>query len=418
MADTHTYNHYDIKRYLQQQMSSEEMHAFEKAMMDDPFLADALEGFRAANNTTASAHLTWIEEEIRGKKEKAKVIAMPVKKGSWWKIAALVILIAGGGIISYLVLNPANETTQLVKQKTMAPVNAQTDTIKAAEQPLEKEDIFPEKGLLVQRPTASAPLLKQEKEAYEGSTALAMENVSSDTTIQAVAQGATFNKSATPAVAQNMPSDALARKSLNYESREFRGRVLGENGGPLPYASVRSNTNVNTMSDDKGNFTIKAPDSVIEVNVTSAGYAAAITKMKSEAVINDIVLQEDKNSLSEVVITGYGQDRKKTINDLSKTATANKDQKAVAKAEPVGGWESFHDYVTKKVNKERDTSFAYTQGDVLVEFTIDEKGKPRDVIAPAAASKSLAEKAVQIIEKGPRWKRTGKNEKAKVVIKF
>ena len=49
MAETQPYGHLEIQRYLQHSMSPQEMHEFEKALMNDPFLADALEGFRQAS---------------------------------------------------------------------------------------------------------------------------------------------------------------------------------------------------------------------------------------------------------------------------------------------------------------------------------------------------------------------------------
>jgi hypothetical protein len=35
----------EIRRYAEGKMSPEEMHAIEKAALDDPFLADAIDGF-------------------------------------------------------------------------------------------------------------------------------------------------------------------------------------------------------------------------------------------------------------------------------------------------------------------------------------------------------------------------------------
>jgi hypothetical protein len=54
MATKAIYNYREIERYLQKQMSPSEMHAFEKAMMSDPFLADALEGLQASNSALAN----------------------------------------------------------------------------------------------------------------------------------------------------------------------------------------------------------------------------------------------------------------------------------------------------------------------------------------------------------------------------
>lgn len=45
------YSAIDIQRYLNGQMSAKEMHAMETAALDDPFLAEAIEGFE---NTIAA----------------------------------------------------------------------------------------------------------------------------------------------------------------------------------------------------------------------------------------------------------------------------------------------------------------------------------------------------------------------------
>ena len=43
------YTSADIQQYLDGKMDAAEMHAFEKALMDDPFLADAMEGLQETN---------------------------------------------------------------------------------------------------------------------------------------------------------------------------------------------------------------------------------------------------------------------------------------------------------------------------------------------------------------------------------
>ena len=43
------FNAYDIERYHKGLLSPKERHDLEKAALDDPFLADALEGYTSAN---------------------------------------------------------------------------------------------------------------------------------------------------------------------------------------------------------------------------------------------------------------------------------------------------------------------------------------------------------------------------------
>ena len=48
---TKEYSAADIQRYLQGNMSAADMHALEQAALDDPFLADAIEGMQQTLET-------------------------------------------------------------------------------------------------------------------------------------------------------------------------------------------------------------------------------------------------------------------------------------------------------------------------------------------------------------------------------
>ncbi len=80
MADNLSYGHTDIQRYLQHKMSAQEMHDFEKALMNDPFLADALDGFAASDAATAQKHLAAIEASLLNDRQKAKVVPIAAQK--------------------------------------------------------------------------------------------------------------------------------------------------------------------------------------------------------------------------------------------------------------------------------------------------------------------------------------------------
>ncbi len=72
-----------------------EMHAMEKAAMDDPFLADALEGY--AFTKTPGADLQSLQQKLAERISKSKTKKIFIIGNSWMKIAALVVLFAGGG---------------------------------------------------------------------------------------------------------------------------------------------------------------------------------------------------------------------------------------------------------------------------------------------------------------------------------
>src|SRR5207249_11663347 len=116
----------------------------------------------------------------------------------------------------------------------------------------------------------------------------------------------------------------------------------------------------------------------------------------------------DKNSLSEIVVTGFAT-KKKASN-----RNANADS-----AYPSGGWESFQEYVYKKLGKPLDTlNDSDINDDVQIEFSIDENGIPYNFNVLKSLNDEAASKAIKIIKEGPRWITTHKNKKGKVTIQF
>mgnify|MGYP001554741602 FL=1 len=91
----------DIQSYLSGSMSAEEMNAFEKAVLEDPFLADALEGYSQTSAANAQSALEFLHKRIADAAE-GNVISISRKRILWWSVAAAAVLILGAGITIYL----------------------------------------------------------------------------------------------------------------------------------------------------------------------------------------------------------------------------------------------------------------------------------------------------------------------------
>src|SRR6476469_5635762 len=98
------YSAEDIERYLKGKMSAKEMHDLEKAALRDPFLADAIEGFSNASFEESSKHLNEITAALQTKKEETKVEPFPLKSFYWWRVAAMIIFVAGIGAVSWYII--------------------------------------------------------------------------------------------------------------------------------------------------------------------------------------------------------------------------------------------------------------------------------------------------------------------------
>ena len=104
-------------------MSSKERHALEKAALDDPFLADALEGYSAVP-VNVNEDISELKRRLSSRTEESKSIRLPAPF-SWWKIAAMVILVAGAALLVYQ-LGFNNKNTEIAQANRKIPANAET----------------------------------------------------------------------------------------------------------------------------------------------------------------------------------------------------------------------------------------------------------------------------------------------------
>lgn len=124
----------DFRRYTAGEMTPAEMHALETASLDDPFLADALDGYMESNNTIAATHLTQIKNTILGdEQQEVKIIAIAkTNSRSWLRVAAMIVLMCGAAFISYKLLNKSTPETVLSEntiKKQEQVSTPQTDSI-------------------------------------------------------------------------------------------------------------------------------------------------------------------------------------------------------------------------------------------------------------------------------------------------
>lgn len=99
---------------------------------------------------------------------------------------------------------------------------------------------------------------------------------------------------------------------VQQHGKSIKGTVLDENGEPVIGASVRvKNTTNATVTDIDGKFTLNNVSG--DVEITYIGYKTQIIKAaKAHGTLN-IVLTEDSNALEDVVVVGYGQQKKASL---------------------------------------------------------------------------------------------------------
>lgn len=117
------------------------------------------------------------------------------------------------------------------------------------------------------------------------------------------------------AYAESMTSDAISDESAQAQVSNItvKGRVVDAKGEPIPGAGVKvKGTNVGTITDFDGYYTLDAVAPGSEIEVSSLGFTT-ITITAADGMPGNIVLQEDRELLEEVLVIGYGTQRKQEI---------------------------------------------------------------------------------------------------------
>ncbi|WP_347054118.1 SusC/RagA family TonB-linked outer membrane protein, partial [Bacteroides ovatus] len=93
-----------------------------------------------------------------------------------------------------------------------------------------------------------------------------------------------------------------------------RGTVLDSNGETIIGASVtlKGNNSVGTISDIDGNFVLTVPSEKSVLIVSYVGMKPQEVKVSSKGMIK-VTLEDDTKQLEEVVVVGYGQQKKASV---------------------------------------------------------------------------------------------------------
>ncbi|MDF7812695.1 TonB-dependent receptor [Hymenobacter sp. YC55] len=115
---------------------------------------------------------------------------------------------------------------------------------------------------------------------------------------------------------------SLASSSLVVAPLPVRGRVTGPNKEPILGATVVvKGSTVGTATDADGNFSLTLPDGNATLVISSIGFANQEVAVNGRTDIS-ITLQNDTKALDEVVVVGYGTQRRQDVTGAIATVKA------------------------------------------------------------------------------------------------
>ncbi len=119
--------------------------------------------------------------------------------------------------------------------------------------------------------------------------------------------------------------------AVNAQQRRVTGRILGAEGKPVAGASITVNgTTTGTQTDAAGNFALNVPGGKNALTVSSVGFETQNLIVSGNNTAT-ATLKAATSNLNEVVVTGYGTQRKKDITGSVSVVNVNN-----LKQQPVG----------------------------------------------------------------------------------
>jgi len=430
----------DIEKYHQGLLPNKERHDLEKAAMDDPFLADALEGYAVAGVNVASdiAELKkrLVEKKVRTNGFTRKEVQRKIFKLLWavvsWEF------VAGAGLLIYqfgfnkketeiaevkttakekdnvtdtsktALVNPVTTTTPVSETKSVdGPVTSESAAVTDKEikpggntitptTTTEQAPVTTNKtgfdDVLVNKPTQAPPVIalppkpadkKEDKgivtdevareEAYKKSKLKSNEQ-------ETVVTGGVAKDQSTQQNNRNIAPSRKANEQTysrdqnqNQATNIFRGRVTDADNNGVPFANVTNvqDNNAGTYTDARGFFNLTYPDSVLTVQVRSIGFENNNVQLRNAVSNNQVVMQDDRKTLSEVVLS------KQKPNATARSRDGNM---KLEEPEPADGWDNYDTYLTNNLEVPADLKKRQSgSGDVQVSFEVDKNGEPINI---------------------------------------
>lgn len=409
-----TYTAADFARYHAGTMPVAEMHALEKAALEDPFLADALEGY--AHSSSPEKDIAELHELLMEKRKKKKAFSIAsLSENKWWRIAALFIIVLGVGYLFYTNTHnkAVNDLAKNDIKESPAKVEAPAPVVKDLDSG-NNDVAFENKSSGFAKKTESAlPKINTDKEREK----ISMQRMA-DSKEDAAASLVETTNAFTDSPVQ--PQPIFKKDSLR--QFVFKGSVTDESGAPVANAAIlNNNTNrlEGTITDKDGSFSFASADSSVKIVAQSAGFYSKNSLLKQGAPSN-ITLERNTSNLDEVVVVGYGAKRKKARLSSSTKSLDGKaagiaiDKRAIV---PFPVNDKFTKYLQEKLVPVYDENNERVNGDVVLSFSVNKKGRPMHITVLKSTCEECEEQAIELLENGPDWK-GGNNITGSVEIKF
>ncbi|PWS27829.1 hypothetical protein DHW03_09640 [Pedobacter yonginense] len=316
-----------LEDYLDGKLDTKAMHLVERQALEDPFVAEALEGLR--QSPKRKHHLSILQKQLH-----QRIASQPIKK-KMWGITTQRLSIAATAAVAFIAVSilffmreTNRKNAEIAQRKAKGViVNLDTNTAIASVKPVlvdtaSKVNVNP-----------SALIDQAVTKAKNGDFAKNTKTIPHSNRAEIQGSAYEFNRSAASEsvktevaaiVMQKVEAAPIATFSTpEKENKIINGRVVSAlDGQPLPGASIRvAGLNKAVTADKDGFFSLSIDSTKAkDVSVSYLGYENAIASIDSQKNLK-IALKEDQNALNEVVVTTTAIAKNKAVASAPNNAS-------------------------------------------------------------------------------------------------
>ena len=396
-------------RYRRGKLTNAERHAFEREYLKDPFAGEAAEGLEMQDPSRLEADMRILEARLK-RRSSGRILNLALR------IAASVVIIAAIGTL-VLVLETRKETPTIAANK--APSEA---VVEKPSTPVPDKEISPPEAKKPGTGKENADIKIEVRPGEKYAAAVKSDNTQAEA--EAAGEDAMVLRrfdslapvKSLPAPERDKTRQLAAPMQVMSEEQRSRGFVTGriissEDKLPVPGATVNiRGTTIGTVTDINGNFSL--PSESIAGRELVAGFIGMETRefRAKEGEINEISLEPDLKALQEVVVIGYGTQKKaETTGAATRIDMAEKT--AYVKyipPEPDGGREAFNRYIEESIKK--PAGFVIGERKVVVlSCTVGSNGNIDTIMVVRSDGEHYSSEAIRLVREGPRWKPATEN---------
>jgi hypothetical protein len=407
--------------YLEGKLDASMMHKVERISLDDPFVAQALEGLSAAKKRTQTFSL--LQKQLQ-----ERVAQKPVER-KMWRITSHRLSIAATAAVLFITVGVLFWLRESNRRQQLEMASNRPKQIEINIKP-EAAAVAPTDTLTTPKPATLVDQQKVEQALNntlsKGNQAIAKNNIPRETIVesaslenkevvkarltkdnsenQAKMLVARIAAPVAPVQALESRVDGIQVKTDPY-ARSVKGTVYDINGRPLPGVDVKMvGDDLRSITNMSGEFSlpINKDSNKVTLEVASLGFARKNIEAKPNEQTN-IRLEASSSALNEVVVV-------KSKNVAKKMAA--KDEVVIGM--PAIGWKAYSEYLIKE-NK------LYVDGakSVVLSFDILKNGAPDNIKIEKSGGKSLDDEAIRLLKDGSKWNYPASvNKNTSVTIKF